>query len=86
MVVAGGLVDKSYLTLVTSWIITHQSPLSMGFSRQEYWRGWPFHSPGNVSNLGIDLESPALQADSLPLSHQGSYIEIFARIREIESK
>ena len=84
--VSGGLVDKSYLTLVTPWIITLQSPLCMGYSRQEYWSGLPFHSPGNVSNPGIDLEYPALQADSLPLSHQGSYTEIFARIRERESK
>ena len=43
-----------------------KSPLSMKFSRQEYWSGLPFPSPG------IKQQSPALQADSLPLSHQGS--------------
>ena len=68
--VAGGLPGKSYLTLVTPWIITLQSPLSMGFSRQVYWSGLPFPSLGNVSTPGIDLESPALKADSLPLSYQ----------------
>jgi len=38
----------------------------MGFSRQEYWRGLPFPSPGELSDPGIDLRSPALQADALP--------------------
>jgi len=45
----------------------------MGFSRQEYWNGLPFPSPGDLSDPGIELTSPmspALQADSLPLSHQ----------------
>ena len=44
----------------------------MGFSRQEYWSGLPFTSPGNLSNSGIEPESLALQVDSLLLSHQGS--------------
>jgi len=43
----------------------------MGFSRQEYWSGLPFPSPGDLPNPGIELKSPALQVDSLPLSHQG---------------
>ena len=38
----------------------------MGFSRQEYWSGVPFPSPGDLPNLGIEPRSPALQADSLP--------------------
>ena len=49
--------------------------LSMGFPRQEYWHGLlglPFPSPGGLPNPGIEPASPALQADSLPLSHQGS--------------
>ena len=49
-----------------------QTPLSMGFSRQEYWSGLPFLPPRDLPNLGIEPMSPALQADSLPLSHQGS--------------
>ena len=44
----------------------------MGFSRQEYWSGLPFPSPGDLPDPGIEPMSPALQADSLPLSHQGS--------------
>ena len=38
----------------------------MGFSRQEYWNGLPFPSPGNLPNPGIEPRSPVLQADSLP--------------------
>ena len=40
--------------------------LSMKFSRQEYCSGLPFHSPGDLSDPGIEPKSPALQADSLP--------------------
>ena len=43
-----------------------QAPLSMRFSRQEYWRGYPFPLPGNGMDLGIEPRSPALQTDSLP--------------------
>ena len=46
--------------------ITHQAPQSMEFSRQEYWSGLPFHSPGDCPYPGIKPRSPALQADSLP--------------------
>ena len=56
------------------WTVAHQTPLSMGFSRQEYWSGLPFPSPGDLSDPGIEPESlaaPASQADSLPLSHEG---------------
>ena len=52
-----------------------QAPLSMEFSWQEYWTGLPFPPPGDLPNLGIEpasLASPALQTDSLLLSHQGS--------------
>ena len=44
--------------------VAHQAPLSMGFSRQEYWSGLPFPSPGDLPDSGIELRSPALQADS----------------------
>ena len=43
-----------------------QAPLSLGFSRQEYWGGLPVPSPGDLPNPGIKPRSPALQADSLP--------------------
>ena len=45
----------------------------MGFLKQEYWRGLPFLSPGDLSDLGMEPMSPALQVDSLPLSHWGSH-------------
>ena len=64
--VGGGLVAKSFPTLMTSWTVACQAPLSMGFSRQEYWSGLPFPSPGDLPNPGIKPGSPALQADSLP--------------------
>ena len=50
---------------------TRQAPLSMGFPRQEYWRGLPFPSPGGLSDPGIKPESLALQADSLPYELPG---------------
>ena len=60
---------------VTTWTVTCQVPLSMAFSRHEYWSGLPFPPPECLPNPGIEPMSPAppaLQADSLPLSHQGS--------------
>ena len=45
---------------LTLWTIAYQAPLSMGFSRQEYWSGLPFPSPGNLPNPGIEPRSPAL--------------------------
>ena len=60
----GGLVAKSCSTLATPMTVACQAPLSMGFSRQEYWSGLPFPSPGNLSNPGIKPGSPPLQADS----------------------
>ena len=54
-----------YLEVVmTPWIIAHKAPLSMGFSRQEYWSGLPFLSPVHLPNPGIKAGSPELQADS----------------------
>ena len=62
----GGLVAKLCPTLATPWTVARQAPLSMGFSRQEYWSELPFPSPGDLSNPGIEPMTPALQADSLP--------------------
>ena len=56
-------------SFVTPWTVACQAPLSMGFSRQEYWSGLPFPSLRDLPNPGIKPESPALQVDSLPLSH-----------------
>ena len=49
----------------TPWTVTHQAPPSMEFSRQEDWNGLPFPSPGDLPNPGIELRSPASQADAL---------------------
>ena len=54
------------------WTVAHQALLSMGFSRQEYWSGLLYPPPGDLPDQGIELKSPALQADSRPLSHRVS--------------
>ena len=51
---------------MTAWTVAHQAPLSMGFSRQEYWSGLPFPSPGDLPDPGIKPKSSAWQADSGP--------------------
>ena len=67
----GGIVTKSCQTLATPWTVACQAPLSVGFSRQAYWSGLPFPSPGDLPNPGIGPSSPALWADSLPTEPQG---------------
>ena len=60
--------------LATPWTLAHQSPLSMGFSKQEYWSGFPCPPPGDLLNPGIKPKSlvyPALQEDSLRLEPTG---------------
>ena len=52
-------------------VLYHCTSLSMGFSRQGYWSGLPFPSPGDLPDPGIKLVSPALQADSLPTELPG---------------
>ena len=51
--------------VVTLWTVTHQVPLFMGFSRQEYWSGLPCPPAGDLPDPGIEPKSPALEADSL---------------------
>ena len=51
---------------VTPWTVAYQAPLSMRFSRQGYWRGLSFPSPGDLPNQGIEPRHPALEADALP--------------------
>ena len=51
----------------TPWTVAYQVPPSMGFSRQEYWRGLPFPSAGDLPNAGFEPRSPALQADAFTL-------------------
>ena len=54
------------------WTVALQAPLFIEFSRQEYWSGKPYTSPGDLPNPGIKPRSPALQANFLLLSHQGN--------------
>ena len=70
----GGLVAKLCQTLVIPWTVACQAPLSMGFSRQAYWSGLPFLSPGDLLNPGIKPGPPALQADSLPTEPPGKQV------------
>ena len=55
----------------TPWTVAYQALPSMGFSRQEYWSGLPFPSPGDIPNPGIEPGSPALQTDALPSEPPG---------------
>ena len=65
----------------TPWTVAHQAPLSMEFSRQEYWGGLPFPSPGDLPNPGIEPGSPTLRADALPSEPPGMYNDpLVARI------
>ena len=59
----------------TPWTVAQQAPLSMEFSRQEYWTGLPFLSPGDFLNPRIVPGSPALQADSLPTEPPGKPLD-----------
>ena len=65
------LVTKSCPTLVILWTTAFQAPLSMGFPRKKYWSGLPFLSPADLPNPRIELESPALQADSFATEPPG---------------
>ena len=58
-------VAQSFQLFGTPWTVAYQISPSMGFSRQVYWSGLPFLSPGDLPNPGIEPGSPALQADSL---------------------
>ena len=56
----------------TPWTVARQTPLFMGFSRQEYWSGLPFPSPLDLPNPGTEPRSPALQADALSSEPPGN--------------
>ena len=64
--------ERVAIFLATPWSVAQQALPSMGFFRQGYWNGWPFPTPGDLPNLGVEPVSLALQGDSLLLSHQGS--------------
>ena len=58
----------------TPWTVAYQAPLSMEFSRQEYWRGVPYPSPGVLPDPGIEPRSPVLQADTLTSEPPGNHL------------
>ena len=70
---------------VTPWTVAYQAPPSMGFSRQEYWSGLPFPSPGDLPDPGIEPWSPAFQADTLTSEPPGKYIIQNARLDETQA-
>ena len=61
----GGLVAKLCPILATPWTVAHQAPLSMGFSKQEYWSGYLCLLQGVFPDSGVEPRFPALQSDSL---------------------
>ena len=69
----------------TPWTVAHQAPLSMGFSRQEYWSGLPFPSRGDLPDPGIEPGSPALQADSLSPSHTVALVGIYIHVNKTQN-
>ena len=75
---------KSCLTLLTPWTVARQAPLSMGFSRQEYWSGLPHPPPGDLPNTGIE---PCLfcllhwQVGSLPLAPPGKPVIMMGKVK-----
>ena len=68
---------------VTQWTVACQAPLSMGFSRQEYWSGLPFPSPGDLPNPGIEPRSPTLEAGALTSEPPGT---VTRRVPSAKSK
>ena len=63
---------------MTPWTVAYQFPPSMGFSRQEYWSGLPFPSPGDLPDPGIEPRSPVLQANALTSEPAGKFYYITA--------
>ena len=66
---------------VTPWTVAHQASPSMGFSRQEYWSGLPFPSPGDLPDPGIKPRSPTLEADALTSEPPGILNEVLSSLQ-----
>jgi len=61
----------------TLWTVAHQAPLSMGFSRQEYWGGLSFLSPEDLPDPGVEPRSPSLEADTLTSEPPGKPSKVY---------
>ena len=72
------------LLFVTPWTVAHQASPSMGFSRQEYWSGLPFPSPGDLPDPGIEPRSPALEADTLTSEPPGKQPKCLLMVKWIK--
>ena len=70
------------LLFATPWTVAYQTPPSMGFSRQQYWSGLPFPSPGDLPNPGIKPGSPTLQAYTLPSEPPGNVKVMICQITQ----
>ena len=79
-------VVQSCPTLPTLWTVAHQAPLSIEFSRQGYWSGLPFPSPGDPPNPGTEPGSPALQADYLKSEPPGKLYDNKVYLKIIYAK
>ena len=69
---------------MTPWTVALQAPLSVELSRQGYWSGLPFASPGDLPNHGIESGSPALQADSLLSEPPGKFFKRMSKFPGIQ--
>ena len=78
----------SYVQLfATPWTVDHQTPLSIGFPRQEYWNGLLFPSPGDLPHPGIKPQSPTLQPPGKMLKHAGvSGIQIICKCKQLQNQ
>ena len=70
------------LLFAVPWTVARRASLFMGFSRQEYCSGLPFPSPRDLPDPGIEPRSPALQADTLPLSHLGCRKDTSGKVKK----
>ena len=70
---------------VTTWSVAYQAPLSVGFSRQEYWSGLPLPSPGDLPNPGTEPRFPTLQEDAL-LSEPPGNPKLIKRLKNVKNK
>ena len=77
-------VAQSCPTVCDPWTVAHQAPPSMGFSRQEYWSGLPFPSPGDFPDPGIEPRSPTLQADTLTSAPPGKPKDTLKYLQEFK--
>ena len=69
----------------TPWTVAYQAPPSMGFSRQEYWSGLPFPSPGDLPDPGIEPRSPTLQSNALPSEPPGKPLIVQAPCKSVNA-